>query len=741
MEDASASSRASSLHRFLQDRQMIWYEQGYDGPLMLEEYLNRMDVCYHTLAKKISSIDEVTTFKSTAGWGKVNKREFSAIVGAVFSRLVEGAKELKFNDGGVRYVQSRSNGMQERKHGHPWTVDDLIDRRHNLKPDFFTTRVCKVDNDNDNDNDNDSDNDSEWAPVSLSTVMHGIVPMKQPPVRQSERVAAQAESGGARSPPPVRRSERVAAQAERGGASSPPVRQSERIAAQEERGGASSPPAVITNPSNRFTWDDLITFWEVKSSPDTFNHTTVLSNLILKATETLRFQWQRCFLLVFLVCGTSLRMVRCERSYILVGAPVDFSGDAEVLVKCLIAGFVMDRGEDIGLLMDDRTVEPQDVDGKPRVVVGVNGQNFILGEQIVGPQKDHLAGRATTVHLARKPGDTDWKYCFKCAWPYTVRPHEGVVLNELQGITGVVKMLAWDAPSVPGMWSMTPQRIEQGFLPQQHAASSQPTSSRPTSSRPALSRPVSKEDTVAGNKDVFEFHPRQLRITVTEYIQHSLDTHLNRLGVHELLQVWRNLYLVTDSIARKGYVHRDLSWTNVRLQYSSDTWSPTLIDFDLASPIDGTTSGAPDKTGTAVFMPVGILKGSEGDAVRHQELHEDEVVFWIGFLAILSRTKLGQTLVDELMQPRLSLNQLGWMKLGMVSDYGVRVEWRKWFGTEGSDSREVCNRIKNILFEKDFPPPSEVDEAGTRLHLVMHKQVTGDIVKALGDLITKLEEE
>lgn len=68
----------------------------------------------------------------------------------------------------------------------------------------------------------------------------------------------------------------------------------------------------------------------------------------------------------------------------------------------------------------------------------------------MGPQRDHFVGRATAVHLAQRNTVTIWKYRFKTAWPYAVRPHEDEVLESLQGVNGVVRLLGWDAPKTEG---------------------------------------------------------------------------------------------------------------------------------------------------------------------------------------------------------------------------------------------------------------------------------------------------
>jgi hypothetical protein len=53
----------------------------------------------------------------------------------------------------------------------------------------------------------------------------------------------------------------------------------------------------------------------------------------------------------------------------------------------------------------------------------------------------------------------------------------------------------------------------------------------------------------------------------------------------------------------------------------------------------GSNTGAPDRTGTMLFMLIEILEADKviDRGVRHQELHEDEVAFWLIFFDILRR--------------------------------------------------------------------------------------------------------
>lgn len=83
-------------------------------------------------------------------------------------------------------------------------------------------------------------------------------------------------------------------------------------------------------------------------------------------------------------------------------------------------------------------------------------------------------------------------------------------------------------------------------------------------------------------------------------------------------------------MAAHGWVHCDLSWSNVRIRRNHDSESPVsvvLIDFNLAPRIVGASTGSPDMTGTSLSMPTKALLATDARFVRYQELHEYETVF------------------------------------------------------------------------------------------------------------------
>lgn len=75
-----------------------------------------------------------------------------------------------------------------------------------------------------------------------------------------------------------------------------------------------------------------------------------------------------------------------------------------------------------------------------------------------------------------------------------------------------------------------------------------------------------------------------------------------------------------------GILHRDISIGNVLLNEAED--DAFLIDLDLAIKINREkASGAPSKTGTKVFMAIGVLYGE-----HHSFMHDLESFFWVLFL-------------------------------------------------------------------------------------------------------------
>jgi hypothetical protein len=454
----------------------------------------------------------------------------------------------------------------------------------------------------------------------------------------------------------------------------------------------------------------------------------------------------------------------------LISIPIDLENHAgqTALVECIFSTLTLPQTS-LGFRRSFDNPPTVEIDGRRHLLVQVGGIEFVLGEQTAWPQRDYLVGRATTVHLARRLHDREWKYCYKSSWPYAARPHEGEILGKLRGIQGVVRVLAWDRAVVDDDVDTDQMREEFSFYEKPRSGRKQRQRHRTSGTDEEGLSPLGNTDdshfTSSSSEEDSDdastpFHLRQHRQIVTTYLPSSLST--SRLPPLSLLHAWKSLYKTINLISLAGYVHRDLSPTNVRLSphhhHNKDNPKITLIDFDLASPIVGPNTGAPDKTGTALFMPIEILEADKmtGGGVRHQELHEDEVAFWLVFLDILRRgSRAGREKYESSRDPYMTLQQIADAKLGMITVPSRTLRWPAWFpsseargGKEAwSIVREVCDEIFHVLMVRETGMPNHVypgvgdvvGEEGVRRHRLQHERTLEGILDALDRGIERLE--
>ncbi|KAH0562853.1 hypothetical protein GP486_002526 [Trichoglossum hirsutum] len=475
-----------------------------------------------------------------------------------------------------------------------------------------------------------------------------------------------------------------------------------------------------------FNWEDVRSLCEITSRRVNLNKPLEWGNLILKATEVLRFQWHRKFVIAFWIRGSKMRMFRIDRSYVLVSQPVDIQSDGGLtLVKFILASLVL-PDKDVGLASDNLRVA--EVDGCQRAIVTIAGKQFVLDNQLILPSRDHLASRATSVHMARALEDPESVCCLKTNWAHSNRPHEGLVLKELEGLSipGIASVLAFDSgPTMPFP--------ENRYQPQPAPKSSSvtPQSTTPGATIDSKSRTPQLTGTGDGGNSGRTYHLRQYRQTVTNYIPYSFAHHKHE--VLDLLKAWRSLYIVVNRIARAGWVHRDLSWNNVRL----DGPSAILIDFDLTAEVEGEATGLPYRTGTPLFMPMEALLGPERP-FRHQELHEYEAVFWVGFFSLIRRSEAGRHYLNVLIAHNLEPDQLATKKINMTLGATRRQYWPHWFSGSPDEksaldiARNICREIVELQFpdfDYFYPQYDGIDGPNRLLHKKQQEDVFNKIIK------------
>lgn len=212
--------------------------------------------------------------------------------------------------------------------------------------------------------------------------------------------------------------------------------------------------------------------------------------------------------------------------------------------------------------------------------------------------------------------------------PYAIRPHEGKVLKTLQGVTGVVRLFGWDAPNTEG--DLHADQIHRDYKLLDILLKS-PLKTLTASDDIEIATVTNAKALKTDGPNCF--NSRQYRQTVTEFIKDSFDTFYFHDPI-DLLYAWLGLYKAVNAIAVHGFVHRDLSWDNARpfRPQQDSPLSVTIIDFDLASIIEDSSSGSLDKTGTVAFMPIEVLLSPSGRAFHtknctRMNLHFG-LVFW-----------------------------------------------------------------------------------------------------------------
>lgn len=164
-----------------------------------------------------------------------------------------------------------------------------------------------------------------------------------------------------------------------------------------------------------------------------------------------------------------------------------------------------------------------------------------------------------------------------------------------------------------------------------------------------------------GIYDVDQYHPREFRQTVTEYVHPGIL----RLNLSRLTRPIRCLAKFISTGSFRGRTR--LGSLRIRRHHDNESPVPVvLIDFNLAACIVDASTGSPDKTGTSLFMPIKVLLATEAIFVRHQELHKYEAVFWIIFLELISRSQSDKDYIQRLRVPTLEPDQLANVKIFII---------------------------------------------------------------------------
>lgn len=214
-------------------------------------------------------------------------------------------------------------------------------------------------------------------------------------------------------------------------------------------------------------------------------------------------------------------------------------------------------------------------------------------QQTQQPSSDILIERGMSVHKVKKR-NSGKIFALKMSSPYSIRTHKESILTKLQNFLEVAHVEAFTK------W------LQDSLQTILHI--------------------------VAWDR-LLDLHHRSFRLTITKSIEDGIAT--TKIDLIETLDTWRKVYKAVANLVKVGYLHKDLSFNNVRLKRTSNNEIVVkLIDFDLVDQIRNLDSAvtAPDRIGTFLFMPIEILETT--NPPPRQEQHENETAFWIGLLSL-----------------------------------------------------------------------------------------------------------
>ena len=188
--------------------------------------------------------------------------------------------------------------------------------------------------------------------------------------------------------------------------------------------------------------EDIRIILELNSKTAAMNETKCLENITLKATELLRYQFYRRFMLCFLVPGSKIRVILFSRERVFVGAPACFM-DTVLLVRC-IAATLFASDIDLGLPPEGLFTYSDDRKFSITLESAYTDQTvqFDNLQQAQWPSQGILIGRGTSVLKAKERKSANF-FALKMSSHYSIRLREGLILTKLHNLSDVVRIEAF----------------------------------------------------------------------------------------------------------------------------------------------------------------------------------------------------------------------------------------------------------------------------------------------------------
>lgn len=443
-------------------------------------------------------------------------------------------------------------------------------------------------------------------------------------------------------------------------------------------------PDADTN--SRYHWSQILVPGELKSNPSADTAPKAWLDLGRYAREILAVQDSRRFVLGFTLCGSLMRLWVFDRLGGIALLNFDINQDGEQFVFTIL-GLLWMSEECLGF---DPTIVSS---GERRYIeIERNGQTERLIIDGVIKRAPCVAGRATTCWRAHRDEDSR-PLIIKDSWQYPEREEEGELLREAttKGVVNVARYYHHETVCIRGRDDDVQNNIRAGLDVRDAAnyrASSAPLKQPTTVSAQQMGRSTSI--TVRKRSSTYTDTPlppskRSRSISPTKSSTIPVANRVHRRVI--LADVGKPIYKASsrgsllaaldacisghESLRLKaGILQRDISVNNLMINEDekNPSWPSFLIDLDLAiQERRHGASGAKGKTGTRVFMAIGVLLGEQ-----HSFMHDLESFFWVLYWICIHYEGPNQgRVVQEFDQWNfISMESLAELKKGRVSHEG-----------------------------------------------------------------------
>ncbi|KAL9028237.1 MAG: hypothetical protein Q9196_003371 [Gyalolechia fulgens] len=394
-------------------------------------------------------------------------------------------------------------------------------------------------------------------------------------------------------------------------------------------------------------WSQILVTGELKSNPVEDGQEAAWIGLATYTREVFRKQYRR-FVLGFTLCGSRMRLWHFDRSGSSGSTSFDINQDGLTFTRVMLGYYLM-TDEQLGL---DPTI--QQSEGKQYVEITRDGQVERLILVALIKKQAAIIGRATTCWRAYRDIDKTKKpLIVKDSWQYKERPEEGLLIKEAtnKGVENIARYYHHETVHVDGEIDDTLGSIRRGLMegcgrtsfrqkasktPEVFASESQETAVAGQIQLPLLLRKRSSssaqlESQSSNRRPRSSFLTRDPAKPLHNRIHRRIVTrdagkHISEAkSIGAIINGLLGAVHGHKSLLNAGILHRDISIGNIMLTENED--DGFLIDLDLAIKIsDDRASGAPSRTGTKIFMSIGVLLGEP-----RSFMHDLESFFWVLF--------------------------------------------------------------------------------------------------------------